>query len=900
MDEFLILLQAKLDEAKSKGNVNADIEKLQNQLDKLKVQVEINPKATQKLADDIGKLINQKITISNIGIDTKAGIKAGQEYGKQVSQGISQGISSASKSTEKVLRDFSELNDAKRKFVDGHDLISKDDIADAERLYDTVRKAFSEFGQVTVSKGSMNDGSLENMRVKIEQVNGEMKITRDFMLYFNESKNGFKLVDDDTIRTTEKMVQHLNEEKNIINATNEEANAIKAKLAEQEKYYKNIKNEVNNLYSLKTKLLSADELQTAELEKQIKQTKERISYNNKQIDKKDLRDNSLDRQINDLEVAKQKQLDLASAKSQDVVNTKEIAQAEREAIVALKERQAIEAQVNQIQLSMTDKSAPKDNYDLQIKKLTDQLSNLGLTNEEVAQKTRVLTEAQAELKKVIDSTNYNSINEKNQAILSADEKRSTALNQVKNAYEDAKLAYDKYMQPVSSEKATSLINKINSFLTKNTKITNDAKVALQGYIDELGRGVNLSRWNEINGVLKKTENSMRGLGRLGASLKDQMSQAAQSFTQWLSVSSVVMLGVSKTKEAISELIELDNILTEISKTSDLTNQQLRELGNTAFDSASKYGRSAADYLTGVQEMYRAGFKNAEEMAELSLLAQAAGDMESNSANDYLMATNAAYNYKGSVEELNKVLDSQNYITNNAAVSMQDMADATSEAASIAAQYGVEIDELSALIAVATSKTRESGSEVGTALKSIFVTLQDTTSKPVVEAFDAVGISMTKIVNGSEQLKTPIELLKELSVAFNELQEGDTKRANILTDIGKKYHANTLSAILSDWESYESMLELYSQGIGSAADEAEKSANNIEGSLNRLSNTWTDTIENILNSDVILTVVKALNGLLSVINNVTDKLGSLGTIGLGAGLFAGVKNTGKCRISVRIS
>lgn len=244
-------------------------------------------------------------------------------------------------------------------------------------------------------------------------------------------------------------------------------------------------------------------MQTAELEKQIKQTKERISYNNKQIDKKDLRDNSLDRQINDLEVAKQKQLDLASAKSQDVVNTKEIAQAEREAIVALKERQAIEAQVNQIQLSMTDKSAPKDNYDLQIKKLTDQLSNLGLTNEEVAQKTRVLTEAQAELKKVIDSTNYNSINEKNQAILSADEKRSTALNQVKNAYEDAKLAYDKYMQPVSSEKATSLINKINSFLTKNTKITNDAKVALQGYIDELGRGVNLSRWNEINGYLKR-------------------------------------------------------------------------------------------------------------------------------------------------------------------------------------------------------------------------------------------------------------------------------------------------------------------------------------------------------------------------------------------------------------
>jgi len=552
---------------------------------------------------------------------------------------------------------------------------------------------------------------------------------------------------------------------------------------------------------------------------------------------------------------------------------------------------SLQPRIDEIQLSMTNKSEPKDNYNLQIEKQIAQLKSLGLTDDEVTAKTKVLTDAHAELKQVIESTNYNSVNDKNQAILSANEKRATALNQVKNAYEQAKISYDKYMQPVSNEKATSLINRINSFLTKNTKITNDAKVALQGYADELSKGVNLSRWNEINGVLKKTENSMRGLGRLGASLKDQMSQAAQSFTQWLSVSSAVMLGVSKIKEAISELIELDSILTEISKTSDLTNQQLRELGNTAFDSASKYGRSAADYLTGVQEMYRAGFKNAEEMAELSLLAQAAGDMESNSANDYLMATNAAYNYKGSVEELNKVLDSQNYITNNAAVSMQDMADATSEAASIASQYGVEIDELSALIAVATSKTRESGSEVGTALKSIFVTLQDTTSKPVVDAFESVGISMTKIVDGSERLKTPIELLKELSAVFNSLPEGDIKRANILTDIGKKYHANTLSAILSDWESYESMLDLYSQGMGSAAEEAEKSANNIEGSLNRLSNTWTDTVDNVINSDTILTIVKSLNGLLSVINKVTDKIGSLGTIGLGTGLFAGIKNVG---------
>jgi len=96
MDEFLILLQAKLDEAKSKENVNDDIDKIQSQLDKLKIQAELDPKAAQKLADSIGKLINQKIVISNIGIDGKSATKAGQEYGKQFSQGVSQELKSNS------------------------------------------------------------------------------------------------------------------------------------------------------------------------------------------------------------------------------------------------------------------------------------------------------------------------------------------------------------------------------------------------------------------------------------------------------------------------------------------------------------------------------------------------------------------------------------------------------------------------------------------------------------------------------------------------------------------------------------------------------------------------------------------------------------------------------------
>lgn len=928
MDDFLILLQAKLDEAKSTSNVNDDIKELQSKLDKLKIQAEIDPKAVQKLADSIGKLVNQKIVISNIGIDTKTATKAGQDYGKQLSQGISQGMSSASKSAEKVLRNFSELNDAKRKFVDGHDLISKDDIADAERLYDTVRKAFSEFGQVTVSKGSMNDGSLENMRVKIEQVNGEMKITRDFMLYFNEAKNGFRLVDDDTIRTTEKMVQHLNEEKNIINATNEEANAIKEKLAEQEKYYGKLGQATKEQIALEKQRITAGEKQLEILEEQTKRRDSRISYNEGQIDKKGLSDASRQRKINDLEYSGREKIDVAFGKELDkslsnLSKLKEKWQEQgiyvdefkskvellekslneinigdvkglnsfKEQISSLTSEAKQLSQIHEIQLSM-DNGHGASEYQNRINAVTASLEKYGVGAEEAKKIT-------SSLQSTFDSMKGMS----GQELVDQADKLEQEFKAVKVSVEQAKIAYDKYMQPVSNEKATSLINRINTFLSKNTRITNDAKIALQGYADELGRGVNLSKWNEINGKLKETENSMRGLHRLGASLKDQMSQAAQSFTQWLSVSSAVMLLVSKTKNAISELKEINTLLTEISKANDkLSKSDLDKIGNNSFDIASKYGKNATDYLSGVQEASRAGYENAEGIAELSVAAQGAGDMTAELANKYIIATDKAYKLGGSVEKLTEVLDGSNYITNHNAVNMTELAEAMSIVGSTAASFGVEANETTAVLGTMIAATQQSGSEMARAFRAILLNIRQVSDEEegidaegltkYEKACNALGVSLKETKDGILQTRDAMDVLRDLSVEYNKLEENDLRRTDLLNSVGGKLRANALDAILKNYDMYSKMLDEYAQGAGSMAVEAEKTAKSWEGSMNRLGNTWKDTVENIANSDGIIAAINAFNGLLSVVNNVTDKLGSLGTIGLGAGLFAGLKNVGR--------
>lgn len=521
-------------------------------------------------------------------------------------------------------------------------------------------------------------------------------------------------------------------------------------------------------------------------------------------------------------------------------------------------------------------------YDAKVARLENSFTKLGLSTDEVNSKMSAVKKALNELNSVSDDQ-----------LVEKEKTFNLELKKSQNEVAQLKTQLDQIYNP---NKQLRLSNNIQEWLQKNTKAARDAKEQLEKYYQELNSGeIPINRLNQISDEFEKIKITQRGLGKLGKNLKDQIAQAVTSFSQWISISSAVMLGVGKFKDAISELKELDDILTEISKTSNLTSSQLKELGNSAFDSASEYGKSASDYLTGVQEMYRAGFENASEMSELSILAQSAGDMTAEMSNDYLIATSAAYDLKGNVKDLNDVLDGQNYITNNAAVSMSDMASATSEAASIASQYGVKINELSSLIAVATAKTRESGSETGNALKSLFINLQDTTSDPIRKAFEAVGISMTKMVNGAEKLKTPIELLKELSKAFNELPEGDTRRANILSDIGGKWHANTLSAILSDWSSFEKMESLYSQGSGSALQEAEKSANNLSGSLEKLSNDWTSFVQNIVNSYGLKTGVNLLDGLLKVVTSLSDglnSLGSFGTIGTLVGLVQSITGHGE--------
>ena len=115
MNEFLIELQAILNSEISKGNINKSITRLQNQIDKLKLQAEIDPKTLFNLKRQIEKATNQSITFSNINLNNGQIEKTGQQIGSGINKGLMASLGGIRNSIYNVIKEF---NNKKISFPD--------------------------------------------------------------------------------------------------------------------------------------------------------------------------------------------------------------------------------------------------------------------------------------------------------------------------------------------------------------------------------------------------------------------------------------------------------------------------------------------------------------------------------------------------------------------------------------------------------------------------------------------------------------------------------------------------------------------------------------------------------------------------------------------------------------
>lgn len=361
-----------------------------------------------------------------------------------------------------------------------------------------------------------------------------------------------------------------------------------------------------------------------------------------------------------------------------------------------------------------------------------------------------------------------------------------------------------------------------------------------------------------SGATYQMNQGITSVDKAATHMGDTFTNLIGKVAKWAVVTAVVYTPIRKLKEAVQELKAVDTEMVTIQKVTGQTIEQLEDLSNSAYKTAAAYGATASTYVGSVAEFAKAGYSDlADELGELALKTQTAGDVEKETANQFLLSVDAAYKYKGNIEELNAVLDGANQIGNEYATSVQKVAEGLGIVAPVAASAKISIGELTAAIGTITAVTQRSGSEAARALRALILNIQgdvsseineDTGERWSQEEIDAMATSLQKfgvytetVTNGLKEMRNPMEVIGEMSEKFKAgiITEYDLNR--LVSDMGGKLRSNQLMALIQHWDMYESMLETYKDSAGSADRELAIYLESWESKLNQVSSAWTQFV-----------------------------------------------------------
>lgn len=365
-------------------------------------------------------------------------------------------------------------------------------------------------------------------------------------------------------------------------------------------------------------------------------------------------------------------------------------------------------------------------------------------------------------------------------------------------------------------------------------------------------------------------------------MSESLLSSAAAMAKWQILGNIVGSAIRSFKDALSTMKEVDSELTVIKKVTDASEDQLAAIEQQAYKTASAYGVAADSYLSSAADFARAGYKEqSESLAELAVKTQLVGDVDEETANQFLLSLDAAYQYKGSIEQLSRVLDGANEIDNNYATSIQKIAEGLGKIAPIASQAHVGVDELSAAIGTITAVTQRSGTEAATALRALFLNIIGDTKTEIEDgatwtAGEIAGLrdvlktyapEAVKAAEATGQVINPMEAIGGLAQSFKDGLLTEQKLMEMTSDIGGKLRTSQLLAIVENWDTiYEPMLQSFQDSVGSADKEVENALGSWDSKVNILKNTWTEFIQQTVNTDWIK---KLLDGLTNLIKYTGD-------------------------------
>lgn len=255
----------------------------------------------------------------------------------------------------------------------------------------------------------------------------------------------------------------------------------------------------------------------------------------------------------------------------------------------------LEKTINKLRLTATlAQGSSKKEINAYIKQLSGQLSTIKLKAQIDSKNLK------SEVNKALNNVSFNDID-----VLSINENKTKL--KVQKVLADTKAYVEK--NPISvginyEMRRNKLDNDLTAYLNRNSKI-NESSVLLgeaNKVRDLIGAINDKKSLSEATDSFRLFKSEVASTGYNTQSTTDKIKSMLGHVTKISSAFGVASLATRQFVKSAKELKEIDTLLTEISKANEkLSKSDLNKIGDGSFGVASRYGRTATDYLLGVQE-----------------------------------------------------------------------------------------------------------------------------------------------------------------------------------------------------------------------------------------------------------------------------------------------------------
>ena len=491
---------------------------------------------------------------------------------------------------------------------------------------------------------------------------------------------------------------------------------------------------------------------------------------------------------------------------------------------------------------------------------------------------------------------------------------STAWNKLATAQNDQDKI--KYAQELDAEikKVTNDVKIMNSNLAKDSAVSSFHQ-QLQEFKDKNGKAMTGVWKIQINDMLKATAsgaevanskltemkqtyygvcNAARKAGKLGKSFTQSIVEQAKSFTQWVSISGVIMEGVQAARKMVTAVYDIDTAMTELAKVSDATMSQLEGSLNQSIETAKKYGATVDDVVNATADWSRLGYnlEDSEKLAEIATIYKNVGDgIDIDAANQSLVST--LQGFKMEADDAMHIIDAFNQVGNNFAIGSDGIGEALKRSASSMYAAGNSLEESIGLITAANEVVQDPES-VGTAYKTIAMRIRGAKTELEEMGADTDGmvestaklrdeikaLSGVDIMQDENTFKSTYDILDELAGKWQNLT--DIQQASITELIAGKRQGNIVLALMNNFDTARDAMESAVGSEGSALKEQETQLDSLGAKTRQFQAQFQELATVIVNSDFLKGLVDTGTDLLGIITAITDKIGVLSVAGLGIG------------------